>query len=179
MLHRFFAASVLALISTGYAAPGSAPEVVTRAELYSVIQKIDTALSKVLKVSPAKFESGNDDPAPAEEIIRVLFLESRRFADQFELSPLPQPIDPRLNFSALKPESAVQLRQLISEEFVPEVGPLAIRRDGLSPEELGDCLAFLIARIGELTHQPDLEFSPYLVPLPDNMTGEEARSQQH
>lgn len=146
---------------------------VTRGELDAVLRKAEAALVGVLQLQtglPKPIVSANQTPESTKAATRAQTLAglNRLFElakPKFRFTPKPIFADTSRLTLPTDPNAKEVLLKLIRWGCVAPTGPLAAgKKDALMPEELGDALGWFLCRIAELTHSPDIEYSPYLTP---------------
>jgi hypothetical protein len=139
---------------------------VTEAEARVTFNRISQALHSVTKVK-AKFPLSNlgdsSQPVSREAIILQMNRIYEAAKPYFKINPTPVPYDPAVLSVKKGTEARVALEKLVKGGFIPRVCVLATSSsDTIAPEEFGDTIGLFAARIADVTHMPNAEYSPYL-----------------
>jgi hypothetical protein len=145
---------------------GEAQAPVTQAEAAAAMDRAEAIVRRVLGLPEAALRPAppaSDAPATRSGIVRDFGRLFRLAEPRFVFTPRPQRFDAARLRRLPAASDQAQLERLVRWGAVAPYGPLATNPGGLSPEEFGDALGFLVARIAELTHTPDARFSPGLM----------------
>lgn len=158
-----FAQAGLSVISNALALVAlAAPTTLTPDQLQLSLARLDVALSAVLpkKGKPALAEQKGVNRTRLIEELHKRFVWAK---PSFQFSPWPEELDRRSDFKNLSVSSRTQLTTLVQWGFVDAVEPIVTMSRVPSTEEWAQTLGYFAQRTADLTHKPDLKYSPYLV----------------
>ena len=145
----------------GVASAADAP--VSRGEVAKVVNRVESVMRLTLGIpGSARMVKPAAGVATRVEVLG----EFNRLYDlaypKFKVTAVPVKVLAS-HYTVGKGVPLTQATRLVSAGCVSVVGPLvAGKTSGLSLEEFGDAVGYLLARIAELTHMPSTKFTPSL-----------------
>jgi len=163
MLMRF--ALLTALLGIGVSAHAQAP--VTVAEADAVFQRIDKAISDVLKIKPAeKKPFGPNRAITRSEVVERMDVLFKRYKPHFQYTPRPY----RYEVDVIKQynkdaETQKTIEKLAKWGFLAPVGPVVTGSEpSLSLTEFADAVGYFMSQTAALTYFADPKWVPNLQP---------------
>lgn len=142
------------------------PQPVTRNEAKKIFEKVGLAINRVIPaVKPVSVKLSGNQPITRTEVINQFAKIFDSARPQFKINPLRSKVD--MSEVAVKdPAARAKLETLIAWKCVEGDGPLATNsKETLQVIEFGDAVGLLVARLADLTHTPNPEFSPNPEPI--------------
>jgi hypothetical protein len=134
---------------------------VTTAEVNATFTRVEKAIATLPGMQSFKpsARQGSKGAATRDYIILEMNKLFDRLQPRFKFTPRKVAFDPKR--LVVKPATAKTLHKLIAWGCVARVGPLATGpKPTIGLEQYGDALGLFVNRIADLTHSPDIKFSP-------------------
>lgn len=146
-------------------------EVLTEAEMYRNLDRLEDAVRSVLKLNKVTQRGANTASTPAKrgELLERLDYIYELAKPKFVMTPREITFDPKkVSLPAQHPQRK-SAEKLVKWGFVGRVAPVVTgNKETMTLHEFGDVLGIFLARLSEVTHKPSTKWSPYLT---DGMGG--------
>lgn len=147
-------------------APAAAAGPVTIGEVHASIEKLETAIRRVVlsnSQAPMSHGTAENRPATRTEVLAEFWRLYQLAKPNFKFTPRPVALQAKSITVAADDGMRKPLETMIKHGFVGKVSPLAAGTGpNMTLEDYGDALGFFLARIGDLTHTPSARWSPYM-----------------
>jgi hypothetical protein len=153
----------LFILAAGVCAQGPP---VTVAEANAAIDRVDSAIRKVLRLPEAKPSADRSTkPVTRAQVLARLDSMFESYKPKFLITPRPYRTEPAVAKAHNKDQATLaRIEKLSRWGCIGPVGPLVAGSESLSTEALGDSLGYFMSQIAALTHFAEPKWTPALMP---------------